>query len=180
MELITKIIENISSFDLFYIFITLLSLFKCTKNGFVLSILSASKWLLAYIITLYLFPISKPYVIDLIDNDYVLNLILGASIFIIIIFIILMISKSLKKAVRYSGLGSLDKVFGFFFGFLRSYAIAVCIFSTINIIYNYEKWPINIDKSISFEWVAKGSSYLIKEFPSQKEHDDAKQKIENL
>ena len=180
MELITKIIENISSFDLFYLFITLLSLFKCSKNGFVLSILSASKWLLAYIITLYLFPISKPYVIDLIDNDYVLNLILGASIFIIIIFIILMISKSLKKAVRYSGLGSLDKVFGFFFGFLRSYAIAVCIFSTINIFYNYEKWPINIDKSISFEWVAKGSSYLIKEFPSQKEHDDAKQKIENL
>ena len=115
MELITKIIENISSFDLFYLFITLLSLFKCTKNGFVLSILSASKWLLAYIITLYLFPISKPYVIDLIDNDYVLNLILGASIFIIIIFIILMISKSLKKAVRYSGLGSLDRVFGFFF-----------------------------------------------------------------
>ena len=91
-----------------------------------------------------------------------------------------MISKSLKKAVRYSGLGSLDRVFGFFFGFLTSYAIAVCIFSTINIIYNYEKWPINIDKSISFEWVAKGSSYLIKEFPSQKEHDDAKQKIENL
>ena len=180
MELITKIIENISSFDLFYLFITLLSLFKCSKNGFVLSILSASKWLLAYIITLYLFPISKPYVIDLIDNDYVLNLILGASIFIIIIFIILMISKSLKKAVRYSGLGSLDRVFGFFFGFLTSYAIAVCIFSTINIIYNYEKWPINIDKSMSFEWVAKGSSYLIKEFPSQKEHDDAKQKIENL
>ena len=180
MELITKIIENISSFDLFYFFITLLSLFKCSKNGFVLSILSASKWLLAYIITLYLFPISKPYVIDLIDNDYVLNLILGASIFIIIIFIILMISKSLKKAVRYSGLGSLDRVFGFFFGFLTSYAIAVCIFSTVNIIYNYEKWPINIDKSISFEWVAKGSSYLIKEFPSQKEHDDAKQKIENL
>ena len=180
MELITKIIENISYFDLFYLFITLLSLFKCSKNGFVLSILSASKWLLAYIITLYLFPISKPYVIDLIDNDYVLNLILGASIFIIIIFIILMISKSLKKAVRYSGLGSLDRVFGFFFGFLTSYAIAVCIFSTVNIIYNYEKWPINIDKSISFEWVAKGSSYLIKEFPSQKEHDDAKQKIENL
>ncbi len=180
MELIIKIIDNISSFDLFYLFITLLSLFKCTKNGFVLSILSASKWLLAYIITLYLFPISKPYVIDLIDNDYVLNLILGASIFIIIIFIILMISKSLKKAVRYSGLGSLDRVFGFFFGFLTSYAIAVCIFSTVNIIYNYEKWPINIDKSISFEWVAKGSSYLIKEFPSQKEHDDAKQKIENL
>tara|TARA_Y100000816_G_scaffold61191_1_gene40363 strand:- start:857 stop:1399 length:543 start_codon:yes stop_codon:yes gene_type:complete len=180
VELIIKIIDNISSFDLFYLFITLLSLFKCTKNGFVLSILSASKWLLAYIITLYLFPISKPYVIDLIDNDYVLNLILGASIFIIIIFIILMISKSLKKAVRYSGLGSLDRVFGFFFGFLTSYAIAVCIFSTVNIIYNYEKWPINIDKSISFEWVAKGSSYLIKEFPSQKEHDDAKQKIENL
>ena len=158
----------------------MLSLNKCTKNGFILSVLSASKWLLAYLLTLFLFPKFKPFVDGIIDNEYVLNMLLGSSIFIIIIFIILLFNKGLKKAVTYSGMGSVDKMFGFFFGFVRAYIIAVCIFSTINIVYNFERWPINLDKSISFPWVEKGGNYLIKEFPSQKEHEDTKEKIENI
>ena len=64
MEGIIKIFENISSFDLIYFFFTLLSLIKCSRQGFVLSILAASKWLLAYVLTLFLFPKVKPYVKD--------------------------------------------------------------------------------------------------------------------
>jgi len=36
--------------------------------AFVLSILAASKWLLAYVITLFLFPRVKPYVKDIIEG----------------------------------------------------------------------------------------------------------------
>ena len=39
-----------------YLFLTILSLIKCYNKGFVLSVLSASKWLLAYVITLIIFP----------------------------------------------------------------------------------------------------------------------------
>ena len=95
-------------------------------------------------------------------------------------FVIFLINKGINKVVKYSGMGHMDKVFGFFFGFIRSYVIAVCIYTTIDIVYNYERWPINLDNSISFVWVEKGSNYLIKEFPSQKEHENAKEKIENL
>ena len=91
-----------------------------------------------------------------------------------------MINKGIRKAVKYSGLGKLDTVFGFFFGFLRSYIISVCIFSTISIVYNYSKWPINIDKSLTFSYVEKGSNYLIKEFPNEKNYKDTKEKIEEL
>ena len=180
MEILENILLKISFFDIIYIILTILSLNKCTKNGFILSVLLASKWLLAYLITLFLFPKFKPFVDGIIDNEYVLNILLGSSIFIIIIFIILLFNKGLKKAVTYSGMGSVDKMFGFFFGFFRAYIIAVCIFSTINIVYNFERWPINLDKSISFPWVEKGGNYLIKEFPSQKEHEDTKEKIENI
>ena len=180
MEILENILLKISFFDIIYIILTMLSLNKCTKNGFILSVLSASKWLLAYLLTLFLFPKFKPFVDGIIDNEYVLNMLLGSSIFIIIIFIILLFNKGLKKAVTYSGMGSVDKMFGFFFGFVRAYIIAVCIFSTINIVYNFERWPINLDKSISFPWVEKGGNYLIKEFPSQKEHEDTKEKIENI
>ena len=180
MEEFFKIFKEISTFDLIYIFFTILSLIKCSRKGFVLSLLAASKWLLAYVLTLIAFPKVKPFVDGIIDNEYVLDVFLGVGIFILIIFIILMINKGIGKAVTYSGLGTLDKVFGFFFGFLRSYIICVCIFSTITIVYNHEKWPLNLDKSFTFSIVEKGSNYLIKEFPNQENYNDAKEKVQEL
>ena len=175
-----KIFENISSFDLIYIVFTILSLIKCSKKGFVLSLIAASKWLLAYVLTLIIFPRVKPLVEGIIDSEYVLDIILGVGIFVIIIFLILMINKGIGKAVTYSGLGTLDKIFGFFFGFLRSYIICVCIFSTISIIYNHDKWPMDLEKSFTFPYVEKGSNYLIKEFPNEENYNDAKDKVQEL
>ena len=180
MEYVRDIAKIISTFDIIYLILTFLSLIKCIKQGFVLSILKASKWLLAYLITLFLFPKIQPYVKGILDNEYVLNLLLGISLFVLVIFLILLINRGVGKAVKYTGVGKLDKIFGFFFGFVRGYAIAVCIFTAINIVYNFERWPINISKSVSFEWVEKGSDYLIKEFPTQKEYEDTKEKIENI
>ena len=180
MEEFFKIFKGISTFDLIYIFFTILSLIKCSRKGFVLSLLAASKWLLAYVLTLIAFPKVKPFVDGIIDNEYVLDVFLGVGIFILIIFIILMINKGIGKAVTYSGLGTLDKVFGFFFGFLRGYIICVCIFSTVNIFYNYKYWPLNTKLSWSFPYVEKGSNYLIKEFPDGKKYKESKEKIEDI
>jgi len=180
VENFLKIFENISSFDLIYIVFTILSLIKCSRKGFVLSLIAASKWLLAYVLTLIIFPRVKPLVEGIIDSEYVLDIILGMGIFVIIIFLILMINKGIGKAVTYSGLGTLDKIFGFFFGFLRSYIICVCIFSTISIIYNHDKWPLNLEKSFTFSYVEKGSNYLIKEFPNEENYNDAKDKVQEL
>ena len=90
MEIFLDLIKEISSFDIVYVVITILSLIKCYKKGFVLSLLSASKWLLAYVVTLFLFPKTKPYVEDIIDNEYVLDISLGICLFILVIFIILL------------------------------------------------------------------------------------------
>ena len=180
MDGFLKIFENISTFDLIYIFFTILSLIKCSRKGFVLSLIAASKWLLAYVLTLIIFPRVKPFVEGVIDSEYVLDIILGVGIFVIIVFLILMINKGIGKAVTYSGLGTLDKIFGFFFGFLRSYIICVCIFSTISIIYNHDKWPMNLEKSFTFPYVEKGSNYLIKEFPDEENYNDAKDKVQEL
>ena len=169
-----------SIIDLIYLVITILSLIKCYKKGFVLSILSMMKWLLAYIITLIIFPRIKPFLKNIIDNEYVLDIGLGITIFVVVIFLVLMVNKGISKAVRYTGIGSLDTLFGFFFGFLRAYIISVCIFSGIHIVYNYDKWPINVDKSYTFPYIEKGSNYLLKEFPDEKTYQDSKEKIEEL
>tara|TARA_B110001450_G_scaffold27866_1_gene24358 strand:- start:274 stop:819 length:546 start_codon:yes stop_codon:yes gene_type:complete len=180
LEIVKNFYEVISIIDLIYLVITTLSVIKCYNKGFVLSILAASKWILAYIVTLILFPRIKPYFKNIIDSDYVLDVTLGVGIFILVIFIILMINKGIGKAVKYSGLGSLDSIFGFFFGFLRGYIICVLIFSAVNIVYKYSKWPIKLDSSYTFSYIEKGSNYLIKEFPNEKKYQDSKEKIEEL
>jgi len=180
IEILQEFYNSISIIDLIYLLITIMSLIKCYNKGFVLSVLAMSKWLLAYIVTLIIFPRLKPYFKDIIDNEYVLDVGLGVGIFIIVIFLVLLVNKGISKAVRYTGLGSLDTIFGFFFGFVRSYIIAICIFSGIHIVYNYDKWPINLDKSFIFPYLEKGSNYLIKEFPDEKTYQDSKEKINEL
>ena len=180
VEYLKSFYENIAAFDLIYIIFTLLSLVKCTRKGFVLSILEAAKWLLAYVITLILFPRIKPYVNDVIDNEYILDIILGVGIFIVVLFLILMINRGISRAIKFSGLGKLDTVFGFFFGFLRGYIICVCIFSTVNIFYNYKNWPLNSKSSWAFPYVKKGSNYLIEEFPNEKKYKESKEKIKDI
>ena len=122
----------------------------------------------------------KPFFKDIIDNEYVLDVGLGITIFIIVIFLILLINKGISKAIKYTGLGSLDTVFGFFFGFIRAYIISICIFSGVHIVYNYDKWPINLNKSYTFPYLEKGSNYLLKVFPNEKTYKDSKEKIEDL
>ena len=179
-DLISNLYEAASIIDISYVFITILSLIKCYKKGFVLSILSMAKWLLAYVITLIIFPRVKPYLKDFIDNEYVLDVGLGVTIFIVVIFLILIINKGLSKTIQYAGIGSLDAVFGFFFGFVRAYFTSLCIFSGVHIVYNYDKWPINLDKSYTFPYLEKGSNYLLKEFPNEKTYQDSKEKIKEL
>ena len=179
-DVLKEFYETTSVIDLIYIIITIFSLIKCYKKGFVLSILSMAKWLLAYAITLIIFPRVKPYFKDIIDNEYVLDIGLGITIFIIVIFLVLMVNRGISKAVSYSGIGSLDTIFGFFFGFVRAYIISIFIFSGIHIVYNYDKWPINFDKSYTFPYLEKGSNYLLKVFPNEKTYQESKEKIEDL
>ena len=166
--------------DIIYLIITILTITGCYRRGFVLSILSMAKWFLAYIITLIIFPSAKPYLKGIIDNEYVLDIVLGVTIFVIVIFLILMFNRGIRKAVRFTGLGSLDTIFGFFFGFIKAYIISVCIFSGVHIVYNHDKWPVNLSKSLIFPYLEKGSNYLLEKFPDEKTYQKSKEKIENI
>ena len=180
IESIQGVLEQVTLFDYIYIVFTILLIIQGILKGFVLSILSTAKWILAYVVSIYIFPKAKPYVDGIIDNEYVLDIILGDGIFIIVIFLILLVNKALSKAVTYSGIGTIDKVFGFFFGFVKSYVVVVGLYTVVHIVYNHDKWPMNLNDSYTFTWVEKGSNYLIKEFPDEKEYKEAKEKVQDI
>ncbi len=180
IEAIQDFLINVTLFDYIFFILTVLFIIQGSSKGFVLSLLSASKWVLAYIITIYLFPKIKPYFEGLLDSEYVLDISIGVILFILIIFAILLINKAISKVISYTGLGTVDKVFGFFFGIIKSYVLIVCLFTALDVVYDSKKWPLNLKDSLTFPWVEKGSIYLIKVFPNQKQYNDAKEKVEDI
>ena len=180
VEALKYFYETLSIIDLIYLIVTIIFVIKSYHKGFILSLLSASKWLLAYVVTLILFPRIKPHFKNMLDSEYVLDISLGITIFVLVTFLILVANKGISKTVKFIGLGRVDSVFGFFFGFIKSYIVCVLIFSAIDTVFNYNKWPISTDKSYAFPYIEKGSIYLIKVFPNEKKYQDSKQKIEEL
>ena len=172
--------SNINFFDLICIIILLYNVIQCFLKGFSLSLISFMKWILSTIVTIILVPKLQPLVSEYIESEFLNNIGLGIAIFFITLFLIILIGKTLSKAVTWTGVGSIDKVFGFIFGFFKGYIVIVCLFSILNWFYPYQNWGISADDAISFNLVNKGSKILIEEFPSNDDFINTKEKIEKI
>ena len=180
-EVVEFIQNNISAFDLTVFLIIIYSMAQCLAKGFLRSLLSFSKWLLALIITIILFPRLNPWVQDYIKSDFIADIGLGIFIYIVSLFIIINVGKAISSAVTWTGLGAVDKSFGLIFGVFKGYVICVCIFSLLNWFYPYKNWPIKVEGTLSFETILKGSEFLVDEFPNSKDYyDQTEEKIENI
>ena len=102
------------------------------------------------------------------------------GIFILTLFLMIVIGKAIGRAVKWTGVGSIDKTFGLIFGFFKGYIVSVCIFSILNWFYPYKNWGISVEDAISFNLINKGSVILIEEFPSSEEFIDTKEQIEKI
>ena len=127
-EAIEFIQNNISAFDLVVFLITIYSMAQCAAKGFMMSLLSFSKWLLALIITIVLVPKLNRWVQNYIESKFISDVGLGIFIYIISLFILINLGKAISKVVTWSGLGSVDKTFGLVFGIFKGYIICVCLF----------------------------------------------------
>tara|TARA_B100001057_G_scaffold291494_1_gene291510 strand:- start:6110 stop:6655 length:546 start_codon:yes stop_codon:yes gene_type:complete len=166
--------------DLIFIIILIYNIIQCFIKGFSLSLISFMKWILSAIITILLVPKLQPIVSEYVQSDFINSVGLGIAIFIITLFIILLVGKTLSKAVTWTGVGSLDKGFGFLFGVFKGYVVTICLFSILNWFYPYQNWGISAEDAISFNLINKGSNILIEEFPSDEDFINTKEKIEKI
>ena len=172
--------EKVVLFDIIFIIFTIYFSIQCYSKGFFLSLISFLKWVLALVITIVLVPRIEPYLSNYINNNFILEVGLGLAVYIIALFILILLGKAIGRLFSYTGMGSVDKIFGFFFGIFKGYVFIVCIFSISNWFYSYEKWDINLSNSYFFEITEKGSQILIEEFPSKDDLDDTKEEIEKI
>ena len=173
-------ISSINLFDFFVTLVIIYNVFQCFLKGFSLSLISFSKWILSLIVTIILVPKLQPIASNYIESEFINNVGLGITIFIFTLFITIIIGKTLSKAVTWTGVGSIDKIFGFLFGFFKGYIVCVCLFSILNWFYPHQNWGISTKDAISFSFISKGSKILIEEFPSNEDFIDTKEKIEKI
>ena len=180
-EMVEFIQNNISTFDLIVFLITLYSMLRSATKGFMLSLLSFSKWLLALIITIILVPKLNPLIENYIESEFIADVGLGIFVYITSLFIIINIGKAISSAVTYSGVGAVDKSFGLIFGIFKGYVVCVCIFALLNWFYPHKNWPIETEGTYSFKIIYKGSEFLVDEFPNSKDYyDETEDKIEKI
>ena len=179
-DILNNFIDSINLLDIFLILILIYNVVQCFLKGFSLSLISFMKWVISTVITIILVPKLQPIVSEYIQSEFINNLGLGIAIFIFTLFITILIGKTLSKAVTWTGVGSIDKVFGFLFGFFKGYVVSVCLFSIFNWFYPYQNWGISAEDAFSFNLISKGSEILIEEFPSNKDFINTKEKIEKI
>ena len=175
-----QLVNTINLFDVFFSVILIYSIIQCFLKGFSLSLISFMKWVFSTVVTIILVPKLQPLVGEYIQSEFINNIGLGVAIFIFTLFIIILIGKTLSKAVTWTGVGSIDKGFGFLFGFFKGYIVSVCLFSILNWFYPYQNWGISAGNAISFNIINKGSEILVEEFPSSEDFIDTKEKIEKI
>ncbi len=180
MDFFKNIINDINLFDVFVSLIFLYTVIQCFIKGFSLSIISFMKWVFSTVVTIILVPKLQPYVMEYIESEFINNVGLGIAIFILTLFLSILIGKTLSRAVTWTGVGSIDKIFGIFFGLFKGYVVSVCIFSIFNWFYPYKNWGISTEDAISFNLIKKGSEILIEEFPSSDDFIETKEKIEEI
>ena len=179
-DLLEFFTNKINLLDISFLIILIYCVVQCFLKGFSLSLISFMKWILAAIITIILVPKLQPRVSQYIESEFINNIGLGIAIFIFTLFILILLGKTLSKAVTWTGVGSIDKGFGFLFGFFKGYIVSICLFSVFNWFYPYQNWGISAEDAISFNLITKGSQILIEEFPSNKDFIDTKEKIEKI
>ena len=178
--ILDNILTNLNLFDLFFSLVLIYSILQCFFKGFSLSLISFMKWIISTIVTIILVPKFQPIVSKYVESEFINNIGLGVAIFIFTLFIIILIGKSLGRTLTWTGVGSIDKAFGFLFGFFKGYIVSVCLFSIFNWFYPYQNWGISAEEAFSFNLINKGSKILIEEFPSSEDFIDTKEKIEKI
>ena len=180
IDLLKNFTNNINLLDIIFLIVLAYNVVQCLFKGFSLSLILFMKWVVSTIVTIILVPKLQPVISEYIQSKFINSLGLGIAIFILTLFFTILIGKMFGKAVTWTGVGLIDKVFGFLFGFFKGYVVAVCLFSIFNWFYPYQNWGISAEDAFSFNLIYKGSEILVEEFPSSEDFIDTKEKIEKI
>ena len=112
--------------DLAVIGILLVSAVLAFARGFVHEVLSMAAWIGAAVAVVFALPYARPFAREFISLPLLADFAAGGAIFIIILLILSLLTRSIARRVQDSALNAVDRSLGFVFGLARG-ALLVCL-----------------------------------------------------
>ncbi len=106
--------------------VVLISALLAFSRGFVHEVLGVAAWVGAIFATIHAFPYVQPYARQFIGVELAADLAAGASVFVVSLVVLSMLTRGITRQVKDSALNALDRSLGFLFGILRG-AVLVCL-----------------------------------------------------
>jgi membrane protein required for colicin V production len=138
--------------DVILVVIMLISAFLAMLRGLTREMLSIMSWALAALAALFVYPLYKDRLRALIQPDILADGVLIATVFVIVLIIVSLITVRLSDRVLDSRVGALDRTLGFIFGLLRGLLLVVIAYELLIAIMPKETLP---------KWVTEARSLTV-------------------
>lgn len=147
--------------DLAVLAVLLISAVFAYARGFIHEVLSIGGWIGAIFATVYGFPHAQPYARELITFHTLLaDMIAGIVIFVVTLFSLSLIIRTIAKHIQQSSLNVLDRSLGFLFGLLRGAVIVCLVYMGLEFLMTPEDQPKWLREAKSMPLVLRGSDAL--------------------
>jgi membrane protein required for colicin V production len=127
--------------DVILVLIMLISAFLAMLRGLTREMLSIMSWALAALAALFIYPLYRDRIRSLIQPDILADGILIATVFIIVLIVVSLITVRLSDRILDSRVGALDRTLGFVFGLVRGLLLVVIAYELLVAIVPKETLP---------------------------------------
>ncbi len=151
--------------DVILIAIMLVSGFLAMLRGLTREVLSILAWAVAAIVTLYAFPIWQAQARTYIDPPILADGVLAATIFLIVLITVSLVTIRLSDSVLDSRVGAIDRTFGFLFGVVRGLILVVIAYLFFSWLVPEDTQPTWIKEARSLPILKKAGDAIVALLP---------------
>lgn len=138
--------------DVILVVIMLVSAFLAMLRGITREMLSIMSWALAALAALFIYPLYRDKLRQIIQPDILADGVLIVTVFVIVLIIVSLITVRLSDRVLDSRVGALDRTLGFVFGLARGLILVVIAYELLVAIMPKETLP---------KWVTEARSLTV-------------------
>ena len=157
----------VNATDLVVLGVLLLSGVLALARGFVKEVLGIAGWVGAAIAALKAFPYVQPIARQHIPYQLAADALAGAGVFLVVLFVLSLVSSAIARRVRESEVGALDRSLGFVFGLVRGALVLSLGYLALVQFVPPNDLPTWITGARSLPFVAKGAQLLASAAPAE-------------
>lgn len=170
----------VSYLDLIVLGIIIISLVIGFMRGFTQEILGIVGWVGAAFLAIYALPVFKSFARNFISNFLIADIITGVALFLVSLIIFTLICRTISTRVRSSGLGSIDRSLGLFFGGVRGYLFVSLLYLLATSLSKIDSWPESCQKARVLPMLAGGSNFINSLLPANFKTRKADKLVQDL